>query len=188
MKTKLLIALLVVLVGAAVVLLVVWPRHHPDGSEAGSGSGAGSVGGVEPGSTGGGGPLKVVRPGTGSAAGTSVGSGTASGTEPEEARPDRGEPHEPPNTAKLAAQALVRQRDLIKVQLAGLKERVPKLKGVLDRLRKSGGGDPKALEQIQTQLQQAVDAIPRLERQLPELEAKVAKLPKPDQGVAPPAP
>jgi hypothetical protein len=190
MKVKVLVALLVALVGAAVVLLVIWPRIHRDGPDAGSGSGPKIT--IEPvaGSSGGG-LTKIVRPGTGgTAAGTAA--GTGSGTEPEGefSRPDRGpDPTEPPNTARLAAAATVRQRDLIKVQLANLKERVPKLKGVLERLRKSGQSDPKALEQIQTQLQQSVDAIPRLERQLPELEEKVRNLPKFDKGVAPqPAP
>jgi hypothetical protein len=191
MKVKVLVALLVALAATAVVLLVVWPRGlRRDGSDAGSGSGPKITIEPAPGSSTGGGPLKVVRPGTGGAGGTAVGMGSGTEPDPEYVRPDRGpDPTEPPNTAKLAAAATVRQRDLIKVQLAGLKERVPKLKGVLERLRKTGQGDPKALEQIQTQLQQAVDAIPRLERQLPELEEKVRNLPKFDKGVAPqPAP
>ena len=193
MKTKLLVGLVVLLGAAAVAFLLMRsPKGNPAGEEAGPGGSAGRSG-AEPGGPSGDPALpKLVRPG--SAGG---GSGqVVKSSEPDagqEGKVDSGEPHSPPHAARLEAEALVRQRDMVKTELEGLRERVPKLKAVLDRVRSSGAANPKALEQIQTQLQQTVDSVTRLERELPDLEARVAKLPKPAPGPgaqekAPPAP
>jgi len=188
MKTKLLAGLLVLLGVAVAVILWVRPGGKPVGGE-GGGTGSAAVGGGSGGRLGADSDSepKVLRPHAGSGAGSSAAGG---GGEPDvgaSATADLGEPHEPPHAAKLAADALVRQRDLVKTELAGLKERAPKLKAVLEKLRGSSEATPLAIQQIQTQLQQTVDALARLERELPDLERKVAGLPKPAPE-KPPAP
>ncbi len=119
------------------------------------------------------------RPLIGPAARSSRLAGAAAPDSGVEEKADAGEPSAPPHRDKLAAEALLRKRDLLRAELSGLKERVPRLKNVLERLRGSAEATPQAIEQIQTQLQQTIDAVSRLELQLPEIEAEVAKVKPP---------
>lgn len=179
MKTRLLLLLLVLLGAAAVVFLLVRsPGSRPEGGNARPG--ASSVdGSSRPGA---GSTERRPRPGLPPAGPAARSGRLASAAPPDSGTEDRaeaGEPSVPPHREKLAAEALLRKRDLLRSELSGLKERVPRLKNVLQRLRGSAEATPQAIEQIQTQLQQALDAVSRLERQLPEIEAEAAKVKKP---------
>jgi hypothetical protein len=181
MKTKILVGLVFLLIAAVGVtfLLVQSPATAPSDDEASTtSSGPGQSLEEAARSTPRAPAPQRVRSASAVARAAQVASQEAPDLGPE-TEPDLDEPQASPARAKLQAEALIRQRDMVKTELQSLRERVPKLRAALERTRNSGGATPTALEQIQTQLQQTVDAVTRLERKLPALEEKVASLPKP---------
>ncbi len=77
------------------------------------------------------------------------------------------------DTAHLARVARVKQRDMYRTSIADSTERIEKLTKVIERLRKSGGATPEQLTQVQRQLQQTVDAMPRLKAHLQKIEEEL---------------
>jgi hypothetical protein len=167
---------LAIVAGLAIYLLVASGRDSSTPSDA-AGAGSGSTqasSGDEPGSAGrssGGDVRRVVRT-------PSVPSKT-----PVAAAADAGAVDSiavPRNPAvkeslpeKLAADAHRRQVATLRVELTSLKERAEKLTKVLARVKAEGSANAVQLQQIQRQLQQSVDAQPRVQAMLEKAEKEL---------------
>jgi hypothetical protein len=79
----------------------------------------------------------------------------------------------PGMAAQLQREARVKQAALYRMYITNGTERTEKLKQVLARLQRSGGATPNQLTQIQTQLQQIIDAEPRMKAHLEQLEKEI---------------
>jgi len=91
-----------------------------------------------------------------------------------DAKPNRfGTAAKPGSAAQAAREAMVKQRDMYRASIASSTQRIEALTKVIERLRKSGAATPEQLTQIQRQLQQHVDALPRLKERLQRLDGEV---------------
>ncbi len=176
MKPKVLLLILVVAALGVLAYLLVRGAGKPHEVATGSGSVSEPD---RPSSSGGGGSSGApVRP---PLVGSSPGTGSVAAAAPDvrprltEAGVNPAEPGIAPLQAKAAKAALLRQRDLYRVELRAIQERIVNVKKRLQDLEKSGAATPIQLQQIQTQLQQMVDAEPRMKLRVQELEGQLKK-------------
>lgn len=168
---------LAVVGGLAIYLLAATGRDgstEVDGAGGGSGSTLTSAG-SEPGSasgSSGGAVRRVIRPPSVPSTNVPVASAQDAGVADSIAVP-RNPAKKESLPEKLAADAHRKQVAALRVELTSLKERSEKLAKVLARVTAEGKANAVQLQQIQRQLQQSVDAQPRVQAMLEKAEKEL---------------